>query len=132
MAGVGLDARLVHHHDLAGADVPLELGADGVQSAGLGGEHHTAVLQLAHTQGAETVGVPDGNEFGGGGDHQGVGAHDFVHGGGDGGFNGGGLQALLDDDVGDNLGVGGGVEDGALAFQLLTQLMGIGQVAVVG
>ena len=132
MAGVGLDAGLVRHHDLPGQDVPLEPGADGVQGAGLGGEHHAPVPKSAHAQRPEAVGVPDGDELGGGGDHQGVGPLDPVHGGGDRLLDGGGAQTLLDDDVGDDLGVRGGLEDGALALQLLAQCVGVGEVAVVG
>ena len=128
----GLHAGLVRHHDLPGQDVPLKLGADGVQGAGLGGEHHAPVLQAAHAQRPEAVGVPDGDELGGGGDHQGVGPLDPVHGGGDSVLDRGGLQPLLDDDVGDDLRIRGGLENGAPALQLLPQLVGVGQVAVVG
>ena len=132
MAGIGLDAAAVRHHDLTGADVPLEPGAHGVQRAGLGGEYHRPVLEPAHAQRAEPVGIPGGDELGGGGDHQGIGALDPVHGGGHGLLDGGGPQALLDDDVGDDLRVRGGLEDGAPALQLGAQLVGVGEVSVVG
>ena len=78
------------------------------------------------------MGVPDGDELGGRGDHQGIGPLDPAHGGGDGILDGGGLQPLLDDDVGDDLRIRGGLENGAPALQLLPQLVGVGQVAVVG
>lgn len=41
------------------------------------------------------------------------------------------IQSLLHDDVGDDLAVGRGLEDGAAAFKLLSQLAGVRQIAVV-
>ena len=46
-------------------------------------------------------------------------------------LNGGRPQPLLHDDVGDNLAVRGGMEDGAALLQFISQLIGIGQIAVV-
>ena len=54
------------------------------------------------------------------------------HGGGDGRLDGGGVQPLLHNDIGNDLGIRGGVENGAAALQLLPQLLGVGEVAVVG
>lgn len=54
--GVGADTVLIRHHDLAGADVPLKRGANGVQCAGLRGKDHGPVLQPPHAQWAEAMG----------------------------------------------------------------------------
>ena len=65
VGGVGTDAAFVGDHDLTGEDIPVKLRADGIQRAGFGGKHHTAVLQMSHTQRAEPVGIPDGDQLGG-------------------------------------------------------------------
>ena len=65
-AAVGLDAAKalpVRYHDLTGTEIPEEPGADGVQGAALRGEDHAAVPELPHAEGAEAVGVPDGDEL---------------------------------------------------------------------
>ena len=66
LAAVGLDAAKalpVRYHDLTGTEIPEEPGADGVQGAALRGEDHAAVPELPHAEGAEAVGVPDGDEL---------------------------------------------------------------------
>ncbi|MPM99422.1 hypothetical protein SDC9_146613 [bioreactor metagenome] len=78
------------------------------------------------------MGVPDGNQFAGGGQHQGIGSLDAVHGRINGLLNGGLPEPFLHDDIGDDLRVGGGLKNGTLGLQLLPQLVGIGEVAVVG
>ena len=70
VGGVGANAVFVGDHDLAGKNIPVKLRADGVQRTGFGGKHHAAVLQMSHAQRAEPVGVPDGDQLGGRGDHQ--------------------------------------------------------------
>ena len=130
MVGDAPQAVLVRHHDLAGGHVPEEAGADGVQGAALRGED-VASVQGADAQGAEAVGVPGGDELLGGEEHQGVSPLDDVHGGGDGGLDGGGLEPGAGDGVGDDLGVAGGVEDGAGELQPLPELGGVGEVSVV-
>ena len=78
------------------------------------------------------MGGPGADQFLGGHEHQGVSPLQPVHGGAEGVLNGGGPQPLLGDDVGDNFGVTGGVEDGPGQLQLVPEGGGIAQVAVVG
>ena len=54
------------------------------------------------------------------------------HGGGNSRLDGGGFQPFLHNDIGNDLGIRGGVENGAAALQLLPQLLRVGEVAVVG
>ena len=51
VARVGANAGRVDDDDLAGADVALELGADGVERAGFRCEDNRAVLQIAPCRG---------------------------------------------------------------------------------
>ena len=132
MAPVQLDAFRGDNDDLSGQQVPLKHGAHRVQRAGFGGKDDPSVLPPAHAQGPEAVGVPGGDELCGRGDDQRIGPLDPVHGGGDSGLDGAAAQPFLNDDIGNDFGVGAGVEDGALLFQLVPQLHGVGQVAVVG
>ena len=132
VAPVQLDPISGDNDDLAGQQIPLKHGAHRVKGAGFGGKHDLPAGPPAHAQGPEAVGVPGGDELSGRGDDQGIGPLNPVHGGGDGGLDGAAAQTLLNDDIGDHLRVGAGVEDGALLFQLVPQLHGVGQVAVVG
>ena len=86
---------------------------------------------MPHAEGTEAVGIARGNELRRRGEDEGIRALDAVHRGGDSLFDGAAIQSLLHDDVGDNLAVGRGLEDGAAAFKLLPQLAGIRQIAVV-
>ena len=122
---VGLHLVPGHHHHLAGLDVPVEGGADGVQGAAFGGKHHV-VPDVPHAQWAEAVGIPGGNELGGAHDHQGVRTLEQLHGGQHRLLDGGALQPLLGDDVSDDLGIGGGVENRALLLQFIPQVEGVG------
>ena len=94
--------------------------------------HISAIRRLAVAQGTEPVGVTSRQQLGGGHEHQGEGALQPVHGLTQRILNGGGFQTFLGDDVGDDLRVAGGVEDGAVQLQLAAQLEGVAQVAVVG
>ena len=131
MAHVGANAGRVDDNDLAGADVALKLGADGVERAGFRREDNRAVLQMPHAEGTEAVGVARGNELRRRGEDEGIRALDAVHRSGDSLFDGAAVESLLHDDIGDDLAVGRGLEDGAAAFKLLPQLAGVRQVAVV-
>ena len=110
--------------------LPLELGAHGVEGAALGGEDHR-IPPAAHAQGTEAPGVPDGDELLGGHDQQGEGAPQALHGPAHCLLGGGAAQPLLGNGVGDELGVGGGLEDGAPVFKEGAQFGGVHQVAVV-
>ena len=125
------DAARIDHDDLAGADIAFKLGADGVERAGLGGEDDGAVLQSAHAEGTEAVNVARGDELRRRREDEGIRALNAVHRRGDGRLDGAPLQSLLHDDVGDDLAVGRGLEDGAFALKFLPQLTRVRQVAVV-
>ena len=77
------------------------------------------------------MGVPGGDELGGGRDHQRIGPFDPAHSGIHGLLNGCGTEPLLYDDIGDHLAVGGGVENGSVLLQTVPQLIGVGQISVV-
>ena len=78
------------------------------------------------------MGVPGADQLLGGHEHQGVSPLQPVHGGAEGVLNGGGPQPLLGDDVGDNFGVTGGVEDGPGQLQLVPEGGGVAEISVVG
>ena len=123
---------MVGNDDLAGADVAHKLGAHGVQRAGLGSKGVACTIgQFADAQGAEAVGVPGGDELGVGHDDQAVRALNVVHGTADSHFNVGGQQTVLGQQITDDLGVRGAVEDGTAHLQLAAQLGSVDQVAVV-
>ena len=117
---------------LARLDVPLEGGADGRQRATLGGDDVGAVGHPAKAKGTEAVRVAQADELLRRHQHQRIGALQPLNGAGDGLLNGGGGQPLLGDQVGDDLGIAGRMEDGAGQFQFVAKLSGVGQVAVVG
>ena len=82
-------------------------------------------------RGRKPWGSRDGDELRRRGEDEGIRALDAVHRGGNSLFDGAAVESLLHDDVGDNLTVGRGLEDGAATFKLLPQLAGIRQIAVV-
>ena len=122
---------VLHRHDLAGAQLPLEPGPHRVQGAALGGEHHD-LSPAAHAQGPEAPRVPGGHQLPGRHDDEGPGspqprqrpAHRLLH--------RGAAQPGLGDGVGDELGVAGGLENGPLVLESCAQLVRMGQIAVVG
>ena len=130
MLGHAAQALLVRDHDLAGLQLADHLGTHCVQRTALAGED-VAVLQLAHAQGVEAVGIAGGDQLGGAHDDQAVGALQLVHGAADGGLDAGGGQTVLGDDVADDLGIRGAVEDGAVQLQLAAKSCAVGQSAVV-
>ena len=131
-AGITFHAVIADGDDLAGADVPDEPGSDGIQRTAFRGKDRFPVCCLSHTEGAEAVGIPGGDQLGGRGDHQRIGPLDPAHGGINRLLDGRGSEPLLHDDIGDHFAVGGGVEDGAALLQPVSQLIGIGQIPVVG
>ena len=110
-------------------DVTHEGGAHHVQGAGLGGQN-PAVAQLAQHQRADAQRVAGADHLGAGLGHQGVTALD----------PGQGVSEAIDDlgfaaacdQVEDDFGIRGRLEDGALADQLGVQEFEVGQIAVVG
>ena len=75
------------------------------------------------------MGVPGGDDLVGGGDHQGIGAFDVFQ-GVDQRFHRVGAP-VPGHEVDDDLGVHGGLEDGAALFQAAADLPGVGEGAVV-
>ena len=126
---VAFDAVLGDDDDLAVLDLAHELGADDVERAGLGGEH-VGFADAAQDQRTDTDGVAGADQRVVGKADEGIGAFDLAD----------GLDEALDDapplgarqQMEDDFGVGGRVEDGAGGDQLLTQRQRVGQVAVVG
>ena len=131
VALVGVDAPLVEHQNLTGLQVANHVGTGSSEGAALGRDNIGAVRRLTVAQGTEAVGVTGRQQLGGGHEHQGEGTLQPVHGLTERVLDGGGFQAFLGDDVGDDLRVAGGVEDGAVQLQLTAQLEGVAQVAVV-
>ena len=130
-AGVRLDALGGDGDHLAGQHVPHKGSAHRFQSAGLGGQN-PGVVPPADAQGTEPEGVPGADELAGAHDHQRIGAPQFLHGAHHGFLHAAGLHPLAGDEIGDDLRVDGGLEDGACAGQFLAQLGGVDEVAVVG
>ena len=121
----------IGYHDLAGLHVPQQGGTGSVQCTALAGKHIAAAGQGADAQGPVAAGVTHCNELGGRHDHQTVGTFQHIHRLADGGLDAAHAQAVAGDEVADDLGVRGAVEDGTLVFQLAAQFNGIGQIAVV-
>ena len=127
--GDGGQAVLVGDHDLAGLHVAHQLRAQRGQRAAFGGEDQLPGA-LADTQRPEALRVAGGQQLFGAHHHDGVGAAQALHGVGQRLLGGGGLEALAGEDVGDDLAVVVGVEDGAAHLQLLAQLARVAQLAV--
>ena len=120
---------MVDDDDLAVLDVALERRADGVERAGLGGQH-PGLAELAEHQRADAQRVARADQLGPGGADQGVAALDAAD-GVDEAVDDLGLTAA-GDQVKDDFRIRGRLEDGAFADQLVPQIEVVGQVAVVG
>ena len=134
-AAMVLDAAqavVVGNDDLAGAYVAHKPGAYSVQGAAFTGKGPAgAIGQFANAQRAEPVGVARGDQLGMGHDDQGIRTLDVIHRAADGHLNVGGQQAVLGQQIGNDLSVGRAVKDGTAHLQLAAQLGGVDQVAVV-
>ena len=119
------------HYNLTRLQIPLEGGANGGEGAGLGGEDHR-VAPTAHAQRPEAPGVPGGDELLGRHDDEGERAAQTLQSLAYRLLGGGTAEPLLGDGVGDELGVGSGLEDGAPVLKGGAQLVGVDQIAVVG
>ena len=124
-----LVAVVVHHHDLTRTDVTYQFGADDVERAGFGSEHIRAVLHLAKGERTETVriecadhGVLGHNQIGETAMHDVQRFLELVH-----------KRALRGaaDEVHQHFGVGIGMEDRTLIFQLAAQGRAIREIAVM-
>ncbi len=123
------NARGVDDDELAGLDVAHEVGADDVERAGFRGED-VALAEPAEDERPDAERIAHADHHVVGQRHQRIGALDLLE----------GLDQPVDDvaarrrrhQVGDDLGVGGRLEQRAALDQLVAQRIGIGQVAVVG
>ena len=114
--------------DLAGLDIPHEIRADDVEGAAFR-RQDIGVTELAQGQRADTQGVADADDAGLGEGNQGIGAFHLAEGVDHALFDG--LLEARRDEMDDNLGVAGRLEDAAAPHELAAQVIGIGQVAVV-
>lgn len=131
MGRVKTDAAAVDDRDLSGQKIAHKPCADRVQRAGLGREYDLAVIDLAVTQRSEAVGIARGDQLLGRADHQRIRSLDHVHRRRYRLFDRTVTQAFLYDRIGDDLGVGGGVEDRTPLLIARPQRIRIGQIAVV-
>ena len=129
--GAQLTGLGVGDDDLAGLHVPQQGRAHGVQRAALAGKDVAAARQGADAERAITAGVTDRDKLSGRHDHEAVSAFEDVHRLADGDLDAAHPQAVAGDEVADDLGIGGTMEDGTLVFQLAAQLQSVGQIAVV-
>ena len=121
-------AVLVDQHQLAGRDLALELGADEVERAGLGGEHPLAVLAAPEAERPEAVRVAEADQRAlRERDHR-ERAVEPRHRAGDRVLE---RRLVVRDQRRDQLGVGGRAERDALGRELLAQLRRVDEVAVV-
>ncbi|RDY13804.1 hypothetical protein CR513_01226, partial [Mucuna pruriens] len=108
-----LNAVFINDKNLAGVNLTF--------SASFGGENHSAVAPPTHDQGAEAEGVANGDEFVLRDEDDRVSAFKLLASVDD-----------SDDEVEDNLGVGGGIEDGAAVLEAGSEGAVVNEVAVVG
>ena len=129
--GAQLTSLGVGDDDLARLHIPQQRRTDGVQRTALAGEGIAAAGQGADAQGPVAPGVAGRDELGGRHDHKAVSALEDIHRLADGDLDASHPQAVAGDEVADDLGIGGAVEDSALVFQLAAKLQSVRQVAVV-
>ena len=123
---------VVGNHDLTGLDIAHKSGTHRIQRAALAGKGPAgAIGQLADAERAEAVRVARGDKLGVGHDDQTVSTLNFIHRAADSHLDIRGQQTVLGQQVGNDLGVGGAVEDRTAHLQLAAQLGGVDQIAVV-
>ena len=126
---VRFEAVVVDDDHFARRDVADELGAIDIEAAGLGRQNPRAVIELADAERAEAMRVSRTDELVFRHDRQAVRALDFLE-----AFEHFFLNRLLArarDEVHEDLGVDGGLEDRALLLELVADLGGVREVAVV-
>ena len=124
-------AVFIDYDDLARFNIAQEIRANRVKGAAFRCKHICAAARFSDAERAEPVRVAHADELGGRSEHQGICALKLVHRLAHRLFDGRRLKPLLHDHIGDGLRVAGGLENGAAKLQLLPQLLGIYQVAVV-
>ena len=123
-------AVVVDGHDLAGDDITDVLGVDDVERAGLAGKAIGAVGEPTDAQRPDAVRVAGRNHLVGQQEDQAEGALEVAEGLGERVI--GVLDLRVGQQVQDDLGVAGGVEDVTLALVLVAKPGGVDQVAIVG
>ena len=126
LAGAG-----VGHDDLAGLHIPQKRSTGRIQRTALAGEDVAAAGQRTDAQRPVAARVTHCDELGGRHDDEAVGTLQHIHRLADGRLDAAHPQPVAGDEVADDLGIGGAVEDGTLVFQLAAKLQRVGQVAVV-
>ena len=128
------DAVGSDHDELAGENVALEFGAEQIEGAGFGGEDDgvgaVGIGDAPHGERAEAAGIAGGKDAVAGHHDDGKGAFDLAERVGDGVDERGGLR--MRDELDDDFGVGGGLEERALALELHAEIAEVDEVAVVG
>ena len=119
---VGMDAGLIKGENLTGQQIPLKLRAHSMKGAAFRGDNVGAVLHFSVAQRAEAMGIPHGDELGGGHHDQRKSALQPVHRPADRRLDGLSGDSLPGNHIGDGLRVGGGVENGAGQLQLPPEL----------
>ncbi|WOL03560.1 hypothetical protein Cni_G12280 [Canna indica] len=127
--GDGVVVAIDDNH-LPGVHLAHVLCADEVEGAGLGGEDDGAVGAAAHDEGAEAVGVADGDELVAGEEDEGVGALEALADLDDSGEEGAGGGGA--DEVEDDLRVGAGAKDGTIRLKVVSERVVVDEVPVVG
>jgi hypothetical protein len=129
--GSGVDAVVVDADDLTGLHLADVGGADGVEGAGFGGDAPGAVVgHSPDDQRPDPPGVPGRLDAVGEQEQEAVGALEVLE-------NVGERVVLLDmgglgEEVDDDLGVGGGLEDVAVLFVIPAQKLRVYKISVVG
>ena len=123
------DAAVRDHHHFAGLDVAHEPGAENVESTGLRRQHRRA-LHVANDQRPHAHGIAYADQRVVGHRHQGVGALDLVQGIDQAVDNR--VQVAGGDEMDDDLGVAGRLEQAAALDKLVAHRDGIGQVSIMG
>ena len=126
LAGAG-----VGHDDLAGLHIPQKRSTGRIQRTALAGEDVAAAGQRTDAQRPVAARVTHCDELCGRHNDEAVSSFQHIHRLADGRLDAAHPQPVAGDEVADDLGIGGAVEDGTLVFQLAAKLQRIGQVAVV-
>ena len=124
-------AVFVDDNNLARTDVADKLSADAVKRNAFGGKDNL-VAKLAHCQRADALRVADRHQLLWRHDDHGICALELVHRLFYRFLNRSGVQALVNDDVGDDLRVRAGVENSPFQLQFLLERLRIDQSAVEG
>ena len=128
--GEGLHPLIIDDHHLAGQDIPHEFGSHHIQAAAFGGKDIAPLLGFAQAKRAEPLWITSPNELGFRHDGEAVSPLDFLKALDDFFLNG--FLAGAGNEVHKDLGINGGLEDGALLLKVGADSRRIGEIAVMG